>query len=104
MVQKRRSAADLATEMSSAEFGDARLSRRLRKIVETVQVAPDQSFPSLFDDAQLEGAYRFFNNAAVTPEAILQPHVAATVARMTAERVALVVHDTSTMSFDPDGA
>ena len=103
MVQKRPPG-DLATEMSGAEFGDARLSRRLGKIVETVQVGPDQSFPSLFDDGQLEGAYRFFNNEAVTPEAILQPHVAATRARMAHERVALVVHDTSTMSFDPDGA
>jgi hypothetical protein len=90
--------------MSGAEFGDARLSRRLRRIVEAVQVAPDQSFPSLFDDGQLEGAYRFFNNEAVTPEGILQPHVAATVARMANEPVALVVHDTSTMSFDPEGA
>jgi hypothetical protein len=103
MVQKRRPV-DLAAEMSGAEFGDARLSRRLGKIVETVQGAPDRSFPSLFDDGQLEGAYRFFNNEAVTPEGILQPHVAATVARMAAEPVALVVHDTSTMSFDPDGA
>jgi hypothetical protein len=103
MVQKRGSAG-LATEMSGAEFGDARLSRRLRRIVEAVQVAPDQSFPSLFDDGQLEGAYRFFNNEAVTPEGILQPHVAATVARMANEPVALVVHDTSTMSFDPEGA
>jgi hypothetical protein len=103
MVQKRRPL-DLAAEMSAAEFGDARLSRRLGRIVEAADVAPDQSFPSLFDDGQLEGAYRFFNNEAVTPKAILQPHVAATVARMAAERVALVVHDTSTMSFDPDGA
>jgi hypothetical protein len=103
MVQKRRPA-DLATEMSGAEFGDARLSRRLRKIVEAVQVAPDQSFPALFDDGQLEGAYRFFNNEAVTPEAILRPHVTATVARMAAVGVSLIVHDTSTMSFDPDGA
>jgi hypothetical protein len=103
MVQKRR-AADLATEMSGAEFGDARLSRRLRKIVEGVQAAPDQSFPSLFDDGQLEGAYRFFNNETVTPEAILRPHVTATVARMAAVGVSLIVHDTSTMSFDPDGA
>src|SRR5260370_37649841 len=103
MVQKR-GPADLATEMSGAEFGDARLSRRLRRIVEAVQVAPDQSFPSLFDDGQLEGAYRFFNNEAVTPEGLLEPHVAATVARMANEPVALVVHDTSTMSFDPEGA
>jgi hypothetical protein len=103
MVQKRRQA-DLAAEMSDAEFGDARLTRRLGKILEAVQEAPDQSFPSLFDDGQLEGAYRFFNNEAVTPEAVLRPHVVATVARMAAEPVALVVHDTTTMSFDPDGS
>jgi hypothetical protein len=103
MVQ-RRGQSELAAEMSSGEFGDARLSRRLGKIVEAVQAAPDQSFPSLFDDTELEGAYRFFNNDAVTPEAILQPHVTATLARMANEAVTLVVHDTSTMSFDPDGA
>src|SRR3974377_2111657 len=103
MVQ-RRGQVDLAVEMSGAEFGDARLSRRLRKIVDAVQAAPDRSFPSLFDDGQLEGAYRFFNNEAVTPEAILQPHVDATVARMGRERGALVVHATSTVSFDPDGS
>jgi hypothetical protein len=103
MGQKRRPV-DLAVEMSGAEFGDARLGRRLGKILEAVQGAPDRSFPSLFDDGQLEGAYRFFNNKAVTPQAILQPHVAATVARMASEPVALVVHDTTTMSFDPDGS
>jgi hypothetical protein len=103
MVQKR-CPVNLASEMSGAEFGDARLSRRLGRVVEALQGAPDQSFPSLFDDGQLEGAYRFFNNEAVKPAAILQPHVAATVARMADERAALVVHDTSTMSFDPEGA
>jgi hypothetical protein len=93
----------LAAEMCKAEFGDARLSKRLGKIVETMLEAPDKSFPSLFDDTGLEGAYRFFNNDGVTPKRILEPHVAATLARMASEPVTLVVHDTSTMSFDPDG-
>lgn len=103
MVGGRRQS-ELAAEMSGAKFGDARLSKRLAKVIDAVQAAPDQSFPSLFDDTGLEGAYRFFNNEAVTPEAILGPHVAATVTRMAGEAVTLVVHDTSTMSFDPDGA
>jgi len=93
----------LAVEMSKGKFGDARLSKRLGKIVEAVLEGPDRSFPSLFDDTGLEGAYRFFNNDQVTPERILAPHVAATVARMVDQPVTLVVHDTSTMSFDPDG-
>jgi hypothetical protein len=93
----------LVGEMSGAEFGDARLSKRLGKIVATVQEAPDKSFPSLFDDTGLEGAYRFFNNDEVTPERILEPHAIATLGRMADEAVTLVVHDTSKMSFDPDG-
>jgi Transposase DNA-binding/Transposase DDE domain len=95
---------ELVAEMSGGEFGDARLSKRLGKIVATMQVAPEKSFPSLFDDSALEGAYRFFNNEDVTPARILEPHVTATLDRMADESVTLVVHDTSTMSFDPDGA
>jgi len=103
MVHRQRQS-ELAAEMSGAQFGDARLSRRLGNIIEAVQAGPDRSLPALFDDSALEGAYRFFSNEAVTPGAILEPHVQATVSRMAEEAVALVVHDTSTMSFDPDGA
>jgi hypothetical protein len=94
----------LSLEMATGEFGDARLARRLEKIVGAISTAPDHSFPALFDDTALEGAYRFFNNERVTPERILEPHVLATRARMADESVVLVVHDTSTMSFDPEGA
>jgi hypothetical protein len=100
----RGKASELAREMAGAEFGDRRLSRRLGKIVETVLKAPDMSFPALFDDTGLEGAYRFFNNDEVTPERVLTPHASATVARMAEEPLSLVIHDTSTMSFDPEGA
>jgi hypothetical protein len=103
MVQAR-ARSELVAEMSVGDFGDARLSRRLGKIVDAVLSGPDQSFPSLLDDSALEGAYRFFNNDGVTPERILRPHVSATLARMAERPVALVVHDTSTMSFAPDGA
>lgn len=90
--------------MSGADFGDTRLGKRLGKIIEKMEEAPDKSFPSLFDDTGLEGAYRFFNNDRVTPERILEPHVTATLGRMANEVVTLVVHDTSTMSFDPMGS
>src|SRR5258708_6124951 len=101
MVQMPRS---LELEMSGADFGDARLGKRLGKIVGRMEEAPDKSFPSMFDDTELEGAYRFFNNDEVTPERILEPHVTATLGRMASETVTLVAHDTSTMSFDPEGS
>jgi hypothetical protein len=95
---------NLGNEMGAADFGDARLSKRLTKIMSGLVEGPDKSFPTMFDDTALEGAYRFFNNDEVTPERILSPHVQATLVRMANETTALIVHDTSTMSFDPDGA
>jgi len=89
--------------MEGADFGDKRLSNRLLKMVEQILKAPDKSFPSLFDEAELEAAYRFFSNDAVTPERILDPHRQATLKRMDDEGIALVIHDTTTMAFDPDG-
>ena len=96
--------AELGAEMSGAKFGDVRLSRRLSKVVDALSQAPGRSLPALFDDAGLEAAYRFFNNESVTPEAILLPHIEKTVERMRLEPLTLVVHDTSTMQFNPDGA
>lgn len=96
-------AAGLAREMSGASFGDARLSKRQTNLVEKLAQAPDKSFPALLSDAELEGAYRFFGNDAVTPGAILAPHVRATLARIADEPVALAIHDTTTLSFRADG-
>lgn len=96
-------AAALAEEMSDAHFGDARLSKRQTKLVQKLAQAPDKSFPSVLSDSELEAAYRFFGNDAVTPAAILAPHVRATLARMEAEPVVLAIHDTTTLSFRSDG-
>jgi hypothetical protein len=94
---------ELAKELSGAEFGDIRLSKRQVKVGARLAEAPSKSFPTVFTEAELEGAYRFFGNEAVTPAAILAPHVGATLARMAGESVVLAIHDTTTMSFRPDG-
>ena len=96
-------AAELAEEMSGAHFGDARLSKRQPKLVEKIAAAPDKSFPTLLSDAELEAAYRFFGNDAVTPNAILAPHIDATLGRIADLPVALAIHDTTTLSFRADG-
>jgi len=90
-------------ELTGANFGDKRLSKRLPKLIEKIVEAPDKSFPKLFNEAELEAAYRFFSNEDVTPERILEPHRQATLQRMEEAGVALVIHDTTTMAFDPDG-
>jgi hypothetical protein len=96
-------ATTLAEEMSGADFGDARLSKRQTRLVRQLAEAPEKSFPALLSEADLEGAYRFFGNESVTPAAILVPHVLATLVRIAAEPVVLAIHDTTTLSFRADG-
>ena len=64
---------------------------------------PTMSFPQVFNDAELEAAYRFFGNVAVTPDGVLGGHYDATRASAAKEASVIVVHDTSTFAFDPTG-
>jgi hypothetical protein len=81
-------------------LGDARLQRRLEFISKRVRQAPERSFPKLFaDDTELEGTYRFLNNARVDPNAVLSQHIEETLRRASGEETVLVLHDTTTFSF-----
>lgn len=98
------SVAGLSKEIERADFGDERLRKRAVRLLGAVAAEPDRSFPQVFrDDSQLEAAYRFFNNEAVDPQGLLEPHVTATHERMRSCDVVLAIHDTTTMSFRPDG-
>jgi IS4 transposase len=90
-------------EFSAADFGDARLSRRLIRVAAQAEVAPERSLPkSMGGDAELEATYRFLSNEKVTPEQILAPHVRMTETRCrTAARV-VAAHDTSEFAFSGD--
>src|SRR5512138_802105 len=91
---------EIRGEVEGAEFGDKRLSARLVRLAELLARAPDQSFPKRAgSDAALEATYRFFGNEAVTPAAILQPHVAATVTRCAQQSVVFVAHDSTELRF-----
>ena len=97
--------AALASDMKLAGLPDRRLRDRLAAMTGKLEVAPSQSFPDAFTTAaELEGAYRFFSNPVVTPDRILCPHFESTRACAAAEPTVLVVHDSSTFTFDPDGA
>ena len=61
--------ADLTDELSTAVFGDQRLSRRLGRIMAAAANAPEKSFPQIArSDAELEATYRFLGNDEVTPD------------------------------------
>jgi hypothetical protein len=96
---------DLADEFRDAKLGDPRRVRRLSWVAERVGQSPGLSFPKIASNpSELEAMYRFFGNEHVEWEAVLAPHVEATVARCEAEPVVLVVHDTTEFSFATEDA
>jgi hypothetical protein len=92
----------LSSEVAEADLGDVRLTQRLGALIDSLADRPGESFPKALNDAELEGAYRFFGNDKVTPEAILTPHFRQTVGRTAAHDDVLVVHDTTEFEFGGD--
>lgn len=94
---------EVVDQALSAAFKDRRLAARLANIVGKLAACPSASFPTIFNAAELEGAYRFFGNPKVTGELILSGHYGNVVERSIAARTVLVVHDTTKFIFDPHG-
>jgi hypothetical protein len=87
-------------EFAGGKLGDARLSRRLEKLVPVLEAQPDASFPDAFEDtAELEAFYRFVENPNVSFSKVLAGHVRETVIRAAAHDVVLSVHDTTEFDF-----
>lgn len=99
MPLRRLRSTTLSTELADADLGDARLNRRLCLLAERIAQRPGESFPKALDDAELEGAYRFFGNEHVTPDAILAPHFRQAARRASESPRVLVVHDTTAFEF-----
>lgn len=91
----------LHSEYSNVRFGDARISRRMRKIVSCVGAEPELSLPKMFrKSSDLEGVYRFLNNDKVQSDAILASHRTETIARcVSSDKTILIAHDGSEFSF-----
>jgi hypothetical protein len=89
----------LSDEVLEADFGDVRLTQRAVLLVDSLADRPGESFPKALDETELEGAYRFFGNVKVTPDAILSPHFRRTAQRAATHERVLVVHDTTQFEF-----
>jgi hypothetical protein len=102
----RKISRDVSRRSGRANLGDARLARRLEKLVGGHAREPTASFPAaLGSSAELEGAYRFMGNSRVSLDALLQPHVDEAVARAEDSKCVLAIHDTTTCKFahgDPE--
>jgi hypothetical protein len=99
MSSRRAEIPTISSELSEADLGDERLSRRLGLLADQLAARPGESFPKALDDSQLEAAYRFFGNDRVSPEAILAPHFRQSARRAVEHERVLVVHDTTQFDF-----
>jgi hypothetical protein len=87
-------------ELMQADLGDARLNERLVRLAERLSEHPEASIPQACGSrAEAKAAYRFWDNDAVSPSAILEPHRRRTVARAAAEPIVLVVQDTTDVNL-----
>jgi hypothetical protein len=87
-------------EAGSANLGDKRLTKRLGEILGKLASSPSKSIPSTFKSwKETIAAYRFFNQAKVNPQGILQPHFNATLERIKHEEIILIPQDTSEIDF-----
>ena len=87
-------------EVQGAVFGDQRLTKRLGKIIEELDAKPNMSVPAATHGrAEMEAAYRFFDNDKVSAERIMRPHIEATRERISQTEVALLVQDTTDLDL-----
>lgn len=87
-------------ESKTAEFGDKRLNKRFKKLLNDFGSSPNKSVPATFKTwGETIAAYRFFNNEEVNEQVILSSHQAATIERIKREKIVLIPQDTSTIDF-----
>lgn len=91
----------LERELASSHLGHKARHKRLLRIGQAMSKAASASFPRQFakNEAGLKGAYRFFANPEVTPEGILEGHIAATRERCRARGKVLCIQDTTDLIF-----
>jgi len=93
--------ARIAGEFADLELGDPRRSRRVVKLVQALAKHPQASLPAaLGTHSELEAAYRLLNSESFDFDDLLSEHGDRTIARAELAGEVLVVHDTTTCSFE----
>jgi hypothetical protein len=87
-------------ELQTADFGDKRLNKRFATVLDHMSSKPNESIPAACGGwADINAAYRFFDNDKVTPAKVLAPHRAAMIERCAPHEVVLVAQDTSELEL-----
>jgi len=84
----------------SARLGDARRTRRLVKVAQTLVENPSGTLPRrVRGHAELTALYRLLDAGGVSHESVLAPHRARTLALMRQTAVVLVLHDSTELDY-----
>lgn len=87
-------------EFAQVELQDGRLNRRCQELAVTLGQQPNAPINQACEEwADTKAAYRFFDNAKVTPAGILAPHHQCTVERMRKHALVLAVQDTTFFNY-----
>ena len=86
----------VADEMSTVDLKDKRLNARLCEVLAQLAARPTASIPAACGGrAEMEAAYRLFDNDQVSFDNILQPHHEATRRRIGGQPVVILAQDTT---------
>lgn len=89
-----------AREFGGAQLGDQRRTNRLVWLAQQRGRRPNASLPECCGGpAGVKAAYRFYDTVSIRPQAILDPHRRATLARMAQQAVVLLPQDTTQLDY-----
>jgi hypothetical protein len=87
-------------EFQHVNFGDDRLNKRLITIVRDFYKQPQAAIPCASQSrCKSKAVYRFFDNAQVTMEKVLQSHYKSTIKRSQESKVVLALQDTTSLNY-----
>ena len=83
-------------EMKTLKLKDARLNKRLVRVLDALAHQPSASIPGACGGAaEIMAGYRLFDNEKVTFEEVLEPHIVKTRERIAAQRYVVLAQDTT---------
>ena len=87
-------------EFDGVDFGDQRLNNRFRSLIIDLLGHCGNTLASSFGSwAKIKASYRFFANPRVTFNSMLEPHIAASLSRLSSCSTALIIQDTTYFDF-----
>src|ERR1700722_14593038 len=87
---------EIMDEFETVHFGDKRLNKRSKKVIQSMYEGIGKGFSASFlGRSEIKAAYRFFDNNLVNPDNILDPHYAKTLGRIKEQKIVVFAQDTT---------